>query len=409
MRREADNDAPTTMPTPVGYSPGQMARAVDPWMTGAFVFLVGIGTVLVYSASSVRGLTVAGNGSLYLFRHLSSVFIGLILVAGALRVPVESWSKLAYPLLGLTILLLVAVYIPGVGHRVKGAVRWIRVAGLNFQPAELAKLSVVIYLAHSLAKKREKVSSFSIGFLPHVLMTSVIVALIILQPDLGTSAVIYATLGLMLFVAGTRIGYLVLALVAALPVGYSYVATHPHAAARLKVFLEPEAYKKDIGYQIWESIVAFGSGGPWGTGLGAGKQKLHFLPEAHTDFIFAMLGQELGFLGVCLVVGAFGILIFRAFLFAARMPCRFPMYLAFGLAAWLGMQALANMAVAVALLPTKGLTLPFLSFGRSSLIISMLGFGILLRASAEYRLQRRPSGASRRRKTHSKTSSRSSS
>ena len=211
MSTRHDTIAPTMMPAPAGVSGAEMARTVDPWIAGAAVFLLSLGTVLVYSASAVRAGNGAGDAEAYLARHLSSILMGMVLLAVTLRIPLEVWSKLAYPLLGLSIVLLVAVFVPGLGRRVNGAMRWVSLGPASFQPGELAKLAVVVYLAHSLAKKREKASSFSIGFLPHVVVTSFVVGLVIIQPDIGTSAVIYATLGLMLFVAGTRISYLVLA------------------------------------------------------------------------------------------------------------------------------------------------------------------------------------------------------
>jgi cell division protein FtsW len=360
-------------------------KRVDPWIAGATVFLLSLGTVLVYSASAVRA-GQSGDAATFLVKHAVTIAAGLLLMGIAVRTPVEKWSRIAYPLLGITIFLLILVLIPGVGRRVNGALRWLAYGGIGFQPAELAKLAIVVYLAHSLAKKRDKAYSFSIGFLPHVLVTSLVVALVLIQPDIGTSAVIYATLGVMLFAGGTKIGYLVLALVAAMPVAYHYVATRPHAWARMLVFLNPEAYKKDIGYQVWESLVAFGSGGAYGLGLGAGQQKLYFLPESHTDFIFSVLGQELGFLGVAATIAAFAIIVARGSWVASNSACRFPMFLAFGITAWIGIQAITNMAVAVALLPTKGLTLPLVSYGRSSLIVTMLAIGILLRVTAEQRL-----------------------
>lgn len=381
--RELPSNAPTTLPLPEGENASRLIDRIDPYIAVATVALAAIGTVLVYSASAARAFEQGGDASSYLVRHLVSLAIGFIALAVALRIPVEKYSRFAYPLLAIAGLCLFLVLMPGLGHRVNGAVRWLRLGPVSFQPGELAKLAIVVYLAHSLAKKREKVSSFSIGFVPHVLVTSFFVAMILLQPDLGTSAVIYSTLGLMMFVAGTRIGYLVLALVAALPVGYHYVATHPHAAARLLVFMNPEAYKRDLGYQVWESIASFGSGGVFGVGLGAGNQKLHFLPEAHTDFIFSVLGQELGFVGAVATIALFAVLIGRGLYVARSMPCRFPMFLSFGICTWLGAQALVNMAVTVALLPTKGLTLPLISYGRSSIIVTLFAIGILLRASAE--------------------------
>lgn len=377
--------APTTMPLPAGVSRTLLVKSVDPYIAAAVAVLLGVGTVMVYSASAVRASAAAGTTSGYLVNHLVSIGLGLALLALAVRTPVERWSKHAYLLLAISVALLIALYIPGLGRRVNGALRWLQLGPLGFQPAELAKLAVVVYLAHSLAKKRERVASFSVGFVPHVIVTSAIVLLILMQPDFGTSVIIFATLGLMMFVAGTKIGYLLLAAVLAIPVGYHYISSRPHAWQRLLVFLEPEAHKTSIGYQIWESLVSFGSGGLAGVGLGQGQQKLFFLPEAHTDFIFAVVGEELGFIGVVLVVAMFTLLVGRGLRVAWRGKVRFPMFLGFGLCAWLGVQALTNMMVVVALLPTKGLTLPLVSFGRSSMIITLLAVGILLRISAEER------------------------
>lgn len=383
-----DTPAPTTVPLPAGMSPGELARRVDPWIAGAMVLLLGVSAVLVYSASAVRAID-GGSGSLFLTRHLSMIGFGLVVVTVILRIPVERWSRFAYLLLGLAFLLLVMLYVPGLGRSAKGALRWIQVGPLGFQPAELAKLALVVYLAHSLAKKREAVTHFSVGFLPHVLVASAFVGLIIIQPDLGSSMVIYGVMILMLFVAGTRVGYLALGAVAALPVFIYYVSTHQHAMKRLLVFLNPEPYAEREGYQLMESLVSFGSGQLTGTGLGAGPQKLYFLPESHTDFIFAVIGQELGFIGTLVVILAFAVIVGRGLWLASKMSCRFPMLLSFGISAWIGVQAVMNMAVVMALVPTKGMTLPLVSYGRSSMLISMVGVGILLRATAEHVSQER--------------------
>lgn len=377
--------APTTLPMPAGVRAAALAKQIDPWIMGATVGLVGIGIVMVYSASAVRAFGSGGESSSYLMRHLFSVALGMLGLTAALRIPTEKWSRYAYPLLLVSFLMLCAVFVPGLGRRVNGAVRWLNLGFMGFQPGELAKLAVVVYLAHSLAKKRERVAIFSVGFVPHVLVTSAMVLLILVQPDFGTSVIIFATLGLMMFVAGTRIGYLLIAMVLAIPVGFIYVRLKPHAFQRLIVFLDPEAYKSNIGYQIWESLVSFGSGGPFGLGLGQGHQKLYFLPEAHSDFVFAVVGEELGFAGVLLVVSLFVVLIGRALTIARKASVRFSMFLAFGVAAWLGCQALINMMVVVALVPTKGLTLPFVSFGGSSMIVGLTAIGVLLRVTAEER------------------------
>lgn len=389
MIATSDTLSPTTMPLPAGAGPRAFVRAVDPWIATATMILLGLGVVLVYSASAIRSSS-HGAPEAYLLRHLSAVGLGLLMAAASLRARIELWSKLAYAMLAASLFLLLLTLVPGMGRQVHGAQRWLHFGPLSGQPSELAKLAVVVYLAHSLAKKRERASTFSVGFLPHVLMTSVVVALLLAQPDIGTAAVIYGTLGLMLFAAGTRVSYLVLAVVAALPAVFHYVLTHAHARARLAVFLKPEAYRHNIGYQVWESLVSFGSGGGLGLGLGAGRQKLYFLPEAHTDFIFSVLGQELGFVGVLVTLAAFTVIVGRGLWWSSRLPCRFVAFLTFGISVWIGMQALVNMAVATALLPTKGLTLPLVSYGRSSMSVTLLAVGIVLRASAEAKLSSGP-------------------
>lgn len=385
MNRAHATDAPTTMPVAHGWTRADYLRNVDPHLSGALVALLGLGTVIVYSASAVRAEEAGGDPGAYLFRHLLAIIVGFAALAVTMRIPVDAWSRLSTPLLVATVLLLVLVFVPGMGRKVNGAVRWVALGPLSLQPAEIAKLAVAVYLANVLAKKREQVSEFSVGFLPPVAIVGGVAILVLLQPDFGTAAVLVSMLGLMLFVAGTRIAYLVFAVGAAVPFVLHYIVTRPHARARIEAFLDPEAYRADIGYQAWESLVSFGSGGVLGLGLGQGNQKLFFLPESHTDFIFSVIGQELGFLGVVGVVLAFGVLIGRTFMTARNLPCRFPMFLVFGIGAWIGLQALVHMGVAVALLPTKGLTLPLVSFGRSSLVVTMAALGIVLRASAEQR------------------------
>lgn len=395
MTRAATAPAPTTLPLPAEATPSRMARRVDPWIVGATIGLLALGTVVVYSASAVRSYASTGSSTLFLMKHLFSVALGLAAMTAAIRIPTERWSKWAYTLLIISMLLLLAVFVPGVGRRVNGALRWISWGPLTFQPAEFAKLAIVVYLAHSLAKKREMVKSFSVGFVPHVAITGVVIGLVAIQPDFGTSVIIMATMGLMLFAAGARIGYLILGAVLAIPPAIYYISTKPHAWKRILAFINPEAYKSDIGYQIWESLVSFGSGGMVGAGLGQGRQKLYFLPEAHTDFVYAVIGEELGFVGAVVVVALFAILVARGIRLSMRASCRLTMYLSFGISAWIGMQALTNMLVVISLVPTKGLTLPLVSFGRSSLVMTMLAIGLLLRISAEERSRPQPKGATR--------------
>lgn len=375
--------APTRIPLPADATNHRIVHRIDPWIVVTTISLLAIGTVMVYSASAIRAYANDGTSIALLGKHLLSIVIGIGGLSIAMRVPSEKWSEYAYPLLAISCVLLLSVYFPGIGRRVNGAVRWIAIGPVTFQPGELIKLSLVVYLAHSLAKKRENVERFSTGFMPHVVVTGLVVLAIILQPDFGTSVIVLSILGLMLFVAGAKISYLILGLLCALPLAGIYVSTKPHAWERIVAFIDPEAYKHSIGYQVWESLVSFGSGGVLGAGMGQGQQKLYFLPEAHTDFIFAVIGEELGFIGVVCVVCLFTVLVGRGLWIAKNASCRFTRYLSFGICVWIGIQALINMLVAVSLLPTKGLTLPLVSFGRSSLVVTLLAIGILLRISAE--------------------------
>ncbi len=385
------------MPTPK-TSRRILEAASDPYLISAAVFLVGVGCVLVYSASAIRAARSGGETTSFLIRHAQAVVLGFAAMVCTRRIPVDRWSKLTYPVLVLVILSLGAVLWTPLGREVNGATRWLSVGPISLQPAELAKFAVVLYLAHSLAKKREAVSSFSVGFVPHFLVTALVAGLIFIQPDLGTAAVIFVTMGGILFVAGTRVGFLAGALALMVPAVLHYVTSRPHALRRMMAFVHPEAHRSDFGYQTWESLVAFGSGGRLGRGLGDGSQKLFFLPEGHTDFVFAVLGQELGFVGVTLVLAAYAVLLGRTFLIAFRLPCRFPMYLVFGIGLCLAVQAATHMAVSMALLPTKGLTLPLLSFGRTSLVVTLASLGIVLRAGAEVAiLPKRHEGGGRRR------------
>jgi cell division protein FtsW len=269
-----------------------------------------------------------------------------------------------------------------VGTVAGGARRWIRVAGFSFQPGELAKVAMVLYLARSLARKKEKVRSFTIGFLPHTIVAGALVLLVLLQPDFGTAVTIALLLFTLLFAAGARISWLVGSLIVAAPVAVHLVASSPYRMKRILAFLDPWAHRQDIGYQVTESLMSVGSGGLFGLGLGAGKQKLFYLPEAHTDFIVAVIGEELGLMGIGLVLVLFALLVWRGVRAAFNAPDPFGAYLALGITSQVGLQAIVNMAVAFGLLPTKGLTLPFISYGGTSLVLTLAAAGVLLAISS---------------------------
>jgi len=333
-----------------------------------------VGLVMVFSASAV----VAGNrfhdSGYFLKRQLAWLTFGFVLLHVASRVDYVWWKRLSVPLLGLMALLLVMVLIPSLGVAAKGARRWLRLGPISIQPAEMVKLVAVIYLAAYLTKKEDRITSFSSGLLPVLFVIGVLSGLVLLEPDLGTVVVIgLVTIGL-LFLGGAQVKHLLGLGLCAVPVVLVLVLGSSYRRQRLLTFLAPWKDASNAGFQITQSFLAFGSGGPFGVGLGEGKQKLFFLPEAHTDFVLALVGEELGLVGTGAIILLFALFVVRGFQIAAR--ARMP----FGL---IGGQALVNAAVATGMLPTKGLTLPFVSYGGSSLVISLLAVGILLNISRD--------------------------
>jgi cell division protein FtsW len=260
---------------------------------------------------------------------------------------------------------------------------------MSIQPAEMSKLAWVIYLSYSLAKKRERVKSFSVGFLPHLAMAAVLVALCMKEPDFGSSVAILFLMFVLLFTAGAKLSYLVGMVLLALPLAYHAISSSAYRMKRITAFMDPWADRQGAGYQVAESLMSIGSGGLTGLGLGDGRQKLYFLPEAHTDFIFSIIGEELGLVGVGAVVLLYGIIIWRGIRASLSASEPFGTYLGLGVTSLIAFQAIVNMAVAMGLVPTKGLTLPFISYGGTSLIMSMAGAGLLLSVSSTVEGQRK--------------------
>jgi cell division protein FtsW len=269
----------------------------------------------------------------------------------------------------------------GGGHAAGGAARWIRLGPINVQPSEITKVALICWLAYSLAKKSERIKSFSVGFLPHALMAGFVMLLFLKQPDFGSAVMVCLITFVMLFAAGAKLGYILGAFLGAVPIAYFLVAGSEYRMRRIKAFLEPFEHRYDVGYQIAESLMSFGAGGATGVGIGDSRQKLFFLPEAHTDFISAIIGEELGFVGIALLIGAFCLLVYRGLLAAYRAANDYGTYLAVGITMFIGMQAFTNLAVAIGLLPTKGLVLPFISYGGSALLVNCIAVGILLNVS----------------------------
>ena len=359
---------------------GNVVGPADAILTGTVIALVAFGVVMVYSASAVFAHQQYGVGHYFLLRQSIYAAIGLPLIVVLARVDYGKFQRLTYPFLGVSVLLLIITTMGG-GHSAGGAARWIRLGPINVQPSEITKVAMICWLAYSLAKKSERIKTFSVGFLPHALMAGFVMLLFLKQPDFGSAVMVCLITFVMLFAAGAKLGYILGAFLAAVPAAYFLVAGSEYRMRRIKAFLEPFEHRYDVGYQIAESLMSFGAGGAQGVGIGDSRQKLFFLPEAHTDFISAIIGEELGFVGLALLVGAFCLLVVRGLLAAYRAANDYGTYLAVGITLFIGMQAFTNLAVAIGLLPTKGLVLPFISYGGSALLVNCMAVGILLNVS----------------------------
>jgi len=363
-------------------SAGGPAQTYDAQLLFAVLFLVGIGIVMVYSASSALALKKYGSGFHFLKKQAVFSLVGIVALVVFSHIPFRLYRSLTYPILFLALGLLIAVLVSALGLEAGGSLRWIRLGPLTFQPVETARLAIVVYMAYSLSKKKDGLRQFRIGFVPHVLVLVLFIVPLMLQPDFG-SVVIFTTLvWLMMFVAGVPIRHLLSALLLVLPIAYFLMVTATYRIKRLISFLDPWQYPAAEGYQIIHSLMAFGTGGLWGTGIGKGYQKLFYLPEPHTDFIFAVIGEELGFWGVLFILGLYGLVIWRGTSIAFRCKDEFGMLMAIGITTAIGLQVSINMGVALGLLPTKGLTLPFLSYGGTSLLLNMASIGILMNIGA---------------------------
>lgn len=361
---------------------GPFSKPFDVYLLFATLLLVLMGLVMVFSSSAVLARENFHDSYYFLKKEILFVVIGLTLMMLAKSIPYRIYWKGVYPMMLVTLLLLILVLIVGDSGS-SGVRRWIRLGAFSFQPSELAKLVVIIFVAYALAKKREKIREFKKGFLPILILTGLYMLLILAQNDLGSAVTMGIIVGLMLFISGTRLAYLLGACLVAAPLVYYMIFTVDFRRQRILAFLDPWRYQLDSGFQIIQSFVAFKSGGLTGVGLGEGKQKLFYLPEAHTDFIFSVVGEELGLVGILVVIALFTFFIFRGLLITLRTRDLFGLYLAFGITCLIGVQAFINMGVVMGLLPTKGLALPFVSYGGSSLITSLLGVGILLNISRD--------------------------
>jgi cell division protein FtsW len=351
----------------------------------AILTLLAISVVMVYSSSSVIALTTYDDPAFFMKRQLLWACIGLALMATAMRTDhrLLSDQRVVVALMALSLALLAATLIPGVGRMINGSRRWLRFGMLSFQPSELAKFALVVYMSYYIAKKGERLRDFMNGMVPAYVVTAVFLGVAALQPDFGSALALAGVAGIMLFAGGANALHLGGTVLAALPVLYAAVAHKAYRWRRIASFLDPWADPQGAGHQIIQSFLAFGSGGVFGRGLGEGRQKLLFLPERHSDFIYAVIGEELGLIGALAVLVLFLVILWRGMRTALEAGDPFSRMLALGITLLICLSGMINMAVVTGLLPTKGIALPLVSYGGSSLVITMAALGVLLNISKD--------------------------
>jgi cell division protein FtsW len=363
----------------------------DELLAWVVLALLSLGLVMVYSASIATAEASKYTGyqsTYYLIRHALFILVGFVAGVAAFQIPVQNWQKIAPHLFMLGLLLLLVVLIPGVGHEVNGSRRWLPLFIINLQPSELMKLFVVLYAADYTVRKGAVKHRFSKAFLPMFVVMTLAGVLLLLEPDMGAFVVICAVAMGVLFLGGFNLKVF-LGLSLALPIAFAtLILSSPYRLQRVIGFMDPWSDPFGRGYQLTHALIAFGRGEWFGVGLGASVEKLFYLPEAHTDFLLAVIGEELGLVGVCLVIMLFACLLIRAIAIgrqAAFLDRLFAGLLAQGIALWLGAQAMINIGVNMGMLPTKGLTLPFLSFGGSGIVVNCIAVAVLFRIDFENR------------------------
>jgi cell division protein FtsW len=374
---------------------------IDKPLLGVALFLLFLGLIMVGSASTSVAEKLMNDPFYFFWRQLAYMFIGLVAAAITLRIPMEVWEKSGLSLVVLSTLLLMLVFVPGLGREVNGSQRWIMLGPLSLQVSEFVKLFSVIYLAGYLVRHHGEVRSRMAGFLRPLALLTVLGLLLLMEPDYGAVVVLFLTAFGMMWLGGVRLSQFLLLLMSLAGALALLAMTSPYRLQRLTSFLNPWADPYDSGFQLTQALIAFGRGEWFGVGLGASIQKLFYLPEAHTDFLFAVMAEELGLLAVILVVMAYLFLIYKALSIGRRAEKReqpFSGYVAYGLGIWIGVQAFINMGVNMGVLPTKGLTLPLMSYGGSSLLVMCVAIALLLRIDYETRKYDRPNQAARRRR-----------
>lgn len=340
--------------------------------------LAAIGIVMIYSASAIYAYGNMGDSLYYLKRHLVYLAIGIFMMFFAMSMDMERLKKFSRPMILLSICLLVMVLVPHIGRETSGARRWFRMGQVNFQPSEFAKVAIILYIADFISRKEKIIKSFIYGYLPAMMVLGLVVGLVLLEPDLGTAITISLITVIMLFAGGVRVHHILACVLASLPALYLLLFRVPYRRKRIMIFLNPWADKLGAGFQIIQSFIALGSGGLFGVGLGQSKQKLFYLPASHTDFIFSIIGEELGFLGTASVVILFVLFVWEGMKVVFSSRGTFERSLSLGIVSLVALEAIINIAVTAGALPTKGLPLPFISYGGSGLIFHMMAIGFLL-------------------------------
>lgn len=342
------------------------------------VSLVAAGIIMIYSASSIYAYSSMGDSLYFLKRHLIYLAVGFVMMFAAMALDLKKLQKLSKPVMLVSALLLLLVLIPHIGRETAGARRWFRLGLVNFQPSEFAKIAVIIYMADLVSRKGILMKSFFKSFLPAVIVLGAVVGLVLLEPDLGTAITISAITFIILYVGGVNPAHIWASFLASLPVLYLLLFRVEYRRKRLMVFMDPWADKRGAGFQIIQSFVALGSGGPFGVGLGQSRQKLFYLPASHTDFIFSIIGEELGFVGVTAIIILFTLFVWQGMKVAFRAIDSFERSLALGIVSLIAIETIINIGVTAGALPTKGLPLPFISYGGSGLIFHLMAVGLLL-------------------------------
>ncbi len=369
-----------------------MAKAkFDPILMGAVIALFALGLTMVTSASIAVAERQMGNPFYFTLRQGVALLSGLVGALVVYSLPIKTWYRLSAPLMVLTLLALVLVLIPGIGREVNGSARWLNLGITSIQISECAKLAVVIYISSYVVRHTQALKYEVAGFVRPMALLSVVGALLILEPDFGATVVILTTSLAMLFLAGVPMWqFMALLTVVAGVLGVVAISA-PYRLARLTSFLDPWSRQFDTGYQLTQALIAFGRGEWFGVGLGGSIQKLFYLPEAHTDFVFAVLAEELGLMGALVTVSLYALFVWRGMIigYIAQMrDDRFAAFVSYGISLWVGLQTLINIGVNTGVLPTKGLTLPFLSYGGSSILVISVAVGLLVRVDYENRLTR---------------------